>query len=130
MRRAGRGTFAEIKAAAASYVDAMDGDTRRLDERMRQGVATPEEQAIAATLRDKRKSGRRPQVRVAIRRRAMFWFMFHAIRDGQHDKAVVSLAMEHYNVGRSAAYEVLQEVKAVLSGQATLARTAFYISKN
>ena len=41
----------ELKAAAESLLAAADGDTRALEERLREGVATPEEMRLAADLR-------------------------------------------------------------------------------
>jgi hypothetical protein len=41
----------ELKAAAESLLAAADGDTRALEERLREGVATPEECRLATDLR-------------------------------------------------------------------------------
>jgi hypothetical protein len=116
--RAGRGTWAEIKAAAESRMRALDGDTRMLEERRRQGIATLEELEVAADLlASKKKSGGQARLRVQWKRQDAALWMRHAIQcSGWPDKKIVLWAKDHYRLSRTEAYEIFQEVKRDLSG--------------
>ena len=111
----------EVKAAAASRLDAIDGDFRRLAGRLREGaVLTAEERALAADYLDgkRKREAHRPE---SIRTKMKWWlvakFVDAAVKEsGWPDKAIVAEAIEHYGISRTDAYRILKEVKSPPSG--------------
>jgi hypothetical protein len=115
MKRAGRGDFAEIKAAAASRVDALNGDTRRLEARLRQEPTAEECELAADILAGKIKPcpGRGVRDRDAM----IAWFVRVARREsGWQMKEIVDEVKKHYRVARTTLFDILKKQDGTKSG--------------
>ena len=113
----------EVKAAAASHIDAVDGDHRRLAKRLREGAAlTPDERRVAADYLDgkpKRKAHRPKSLRTEMKWWLVRKLMEAALKAEESvrwpDKAIVAEAIKRYGISRTDAYDTLKEVRSSLS---------------
>jgi hypothetical protein len=121
MKRAGRGTFAEILVAARSRVQALDGDCGLLAARvLLRGTATLEERELLIQLlmAGKLKFGGRKRLQVKARDALIAWMVRTACSDGLGVDAAVAYAQARYRVARSQVYRILAKTPdPVILGQ-------------
>jgi hypothetical protein len=108
-----RPRFEELKDAAASQVDALDGDFGRLVKRIRLGEITPAEKRAVRTHLRQRKPGHHPtSTRIDVRRTLIAKMVDAAEQDGVPTEAAVAYAMEWFKAGRSTVYAARAEYRA------------------
>jgi hypothetical protein len=110
----------------ASWIDAMDGDFRRLEARLRKGVIlTERERELLANRGNRKRPPHRPtSSRRQLKRGYVRAFMSLALEEARDeatgrpwsDKKIVLEAMKQYSISRTDAYEILKEVKNLSSG--------------
>jgi hypothetical protein len=110
--------WGELKRETETLLNARDGDTRMLTTRLHQGMATFQEQKLAADLIDgkiKREPHRPVELRIRLRREMAIKFIAAALQKGLPSSTIVAETHKRFgNVGlsRTIVHALIKKLKA------------------